>query len=146
MTERKVRTCFWFARRGIDAAQFYVTLLPDSRIDDPMIIEFTVAGAPMMILTGGEMFEHSPAASISVLSKDQAETDRLWSALLSEGGKESMCGWLTDRFGISWQIVPEVLPRLFNDPDTAAASRARAAMMQMKKIDIAALEAAFHAA
>ena len=156
MTEqRKVRTCFWFSRRGIDAAQFYVTLLPDSRIDtvfdhgrpdDPMIVEFTVAGAPMMILTGGEMFEHSPAASISVLSKDQAETDRLWSALLSGGGKESMCGWLTDRFGISWQIVPEVLPRLFNDPDTAAASRARAAMMQMKKIDIAALEAAFHAA
>jgi predicted 3-demethylubiquinone-9 3-methyltransferase (glyoxalase superfamily) len=81
-----------------------------------------------------------------VIGFGQAETDRLWSALLSGGGKESMCGWLTDRFGISWQIVPEVLPRLFNDPDTAAASRARAAMMQMKKIDIAALEAAFHAA
>ena len=156
MTEqRKVRTCFWFTRRGVDAAQFYVGLLPDSRIDavldhgrpdDPMIVEFTLAGAPMMILTGGEMFEHSPAASISVLTKDQAETDRLWSALLADGGKESMCGWLVDRFGLSWQIVPEVLPRLFNDPDTAAASRARAAMMQMKKIDIAALETAFHSA
>jgi predicted 3-demethylubiquinone-9 3-methyltransferase (glyoxalase superfamily) len=111
-----------------------------------MIVEFTLAGAPMMILTGGVMFEHSPAASISVLTKDQAETDRLWSALLADGGKESMCGWLFDRFGVSWQIVPEVLPRLFNDPDTAAASRARAAMMQMKKIDIAALETAFHSA
>ena len=135
MTEqRKVRTCFWFTRRGIDAAQFYVSLLPGSQInvvldhgrpDDPMIVEFTLAGAPMMILTGGEMFEHSPAASISVLTKDQTETDRLWSALLADGGQESMCGWLTDRFGVSRQIVPEVLPRLFNDPDTAAASRAR---------------------
>ena len=153
--QRKVRTCFWFPRRGIDAAQFYVSLLPDSRVDavfdhgrpdDPMIVEFTLAGAPMMILTGGAMFEHSPAASISVLTKDQAETDRLWSALLTDGGQESMCGWLIDRFGVSWQIVPEVLPRLFNDPDTAAASRARAAMMQMKKIDIAALETAFHSA
>jgi predicted 3-demethylubiquinone-9 3-methyltransferase (glyoxalase superfamily) len=156
MTEqRKVRTCFWFTRRGIDAAQFYVGLVPDSRIDavfdhgrpdDPLIVEFSLAGAPMMILTGGEMFGHSPAASISVLTKDQAETDRLWSALLADGGRESMCGWLVDGFGVSWQIVPEVLPRLLNDPDTAAASRTRAAMMRMKKIDIAALETAFHSA
>jgi predicted 3-demethylubiquinone-9 3-methyltransferase (glyoxalase superfamily) len=153
--QSKVRTCLWFARRGIDAARFYVELLPDSRIDavldhgqpdDPLVVEFTLAGAPMMILTAGDMFQHSPAASISVLTKDQAETDRLWSALLADGGKESMCGWLADRFGVSWQIVPEVLPRLFNDPDTAAASRARTAMMQMRKIDVAALEAAFHAA
>ena len=156
MTEqRKVRTCWWFAHRGIDAAQFYVGLLPDSRIDavfdhgrpdDPMVVEFTLAGAPMMILTAGPMFQHSPAASISVLTKDQAETDRLWFALLAEGGTESMCGWLTDRFGVSWQIVPEVLPRLAKDPDAAAASRTRDAMMTMKKIDIAALEAAFHSA
>ena len=153
--QQKVRVCLWFARRGIDAAEFYVRLLPDSRIDavfdhgqpdDPLIVEFTLASAPMMILTGGDMFQHSPAASISVLTKDQAETDRLWSALLADGGKESMCGWLSDRFGVSWQIVPEILPRLLNDPDTAAASRARTAMMQMKKIDIAALEAAFHSA
>jgi predicted 3-demethylubiquinone-9 3-methyltransferase (glyoxalase superfamily) len=153
--QRKVRTCFWFSRRGIDAARFYVGLLPDSRIDavfdhgrsdDPMVVEFTLAGAPMMILTAGPMFEPSPAASISVLTKDQAETDQLWSALLAEGGKESMCGWLTDRFGVSWQIVPEVLPRLFNDPDAATASRARDAMMHVTKIDIAALEGAFHSA
>jgi predicted 3-demethylubiquinone-9 3-methyltransferase (glyoxalase superfamily) len=156
MTEqRKVRTCFWFARRGVDAAHFYISLLPDSRIDavfdhgrpeDPMVVEFTLAGAPMMILTAGPMFDHSPAASISVLTKDQAETDRLWSALLAEGGQESMCGWLRDRFGVSWQIIPEVLPQLLNDRDAAAASRARDAMMQMKKIDIAALEAAFRSA
>ncbi|MBP2316191.1 VOC family protein [Azospirillum soli] len=156
MTEpRKVRTCLWFTRRGIDAARFYVSLLPDSRIDavfdhgnpdDPLVVEFTLAGAPMMLLTGGEMFKHSPAASISVLTKDQTETDRLWSALLADGGKESMCGWLTDRFGVSWQIVPDVLPRLLNDPDAEAASRARNAMMRMNKIDIAALETAFQSA
>ena len=150
----KVRTCLWFARRGIDAARFYVGLLPGSRIDAvvdhgrpdaPLVVEFTLAGAPMMILTAGPMFEPSPAASISVLAADQAETDRLWSALLADGGRESMCGWLADRFGVSWQIVPEALPRLLGDSDTAAASRAREAMMGMGKIDIAAIEAAFHA-
>jgi predicted 3-demethylubiquinone-9 3-methyltransferase (glyoxalase superfamily) len=150
----KVRTCFWFARGGIDAARFYVGLLPDSRIeavhdhgqpDDPMVVEFSLAGAPMMILTAGPMFELSPAASISVLTDDQAETDRLWSALLADGGRESMCGWLTDRFGVSWQILPNVLPSLLDHPDAAGAARARSAMMQMRKIDVAALEAAFHA-
>lgn len=147
----KVRTFLWFAKGGRDAAKFYVSLLPDSEIDavyehgqpnDPMVVEFTLASAPMMILTGGPQFEHSPAASISVLTKDQAETDRLWLALLADGGEESRCGWLTDRYGVSWQIVPEALPRLLGDPDRDAASRAQAAMMQMKKIDIAALEAA----
>ncbi len=150
-TAPKVRTCLWFAQRGLDAARFYVGLLPDSRIDevlehgrpdDPMVVTFTLAGAPMMILTGGPMFEPSPAASISVLTRDQAETDRLWSDLLADGGREGMCGWLTDRFGISWQIVPEAMPRLLADPDPAASGRVRQAMMQMRKIDIAALEAA----
>lgn len=110
-----------------------------------MVVEFTLAGAPMMILTMGDMFKPSPAASISVLTKDQTETDRLWSALLADGGQESMCGWLTDRFGISWQIVPEVVPRWLDDPDVAAASRAQAALMQMRKIEIATIEAAFAA-
>ena len=141
MTEqRKVRTCFWFARRGIDAARFYVGLLPDSRIDavvdhgrpdDPMVVEFTLAGAPMMILTAGEMFEHSPATSISVLTKDQAETDRLWSALLADGGKESVCGWLVDRYGVSWQVVPENMGELLAKPG------AYQRMLGMKKLVIA---------
>ncbi len=150
--EKKVRTCLWFDTGGVKAAEFYVTLLPDSRIDavfahgntaDPMVVEFTLGGCPMMILTAGPHFKLTPAASISVLTKDQAETDRLWAALLEGGGAESQCGWLTDRFGVSWQICPEVLPRLMHMPDAAAAGRVREAMLAMRKIDIAALEAAF---
>lgn len=152
MTYRhKVRTCLWFEKGGLEAAQYYVSLLPWSAIDtvldhgqnaDPMVVEYTLHGAPMMHLTAGPHHKLTPAASISVLTKDQEETDRLWSALLKDGGAESMCGWLTDRFGVSWQIVPEVLPRLLGQPDRAAAGRAQAAMMKMRKIEIAALEAA----
>lgn len=150
--EQKVRTCLWFEAGGAKAAEFYVTLLPDSRIDavfphgneaDPMVVEFTLGGCPMMILTAGPHYKLTPAASISVLTKDQAETDKLWNALLADGGEESMCGWLTDRFGVSWQICPEALPRLMHMPDRAAATRVREAMFTMRKIDIAALEAAF---
>jgi predicted 3-demethylubiquinone-9 3-methyltransferase (glyoxalase superfamily) len=150
--EKKVRTCLWFQSGGVKAAEFYVSLLPGSRIDaimehgnpaDPMVVEFTLAGAPMMILTGGPHYKLTPAASISVLTKDQAETDRLWSALLESGGQESMCGWLEDRYGVSWQIIPEALPRLMHAGDGAAAQRVQSAMMQMRKINIAAIEAAF---
>lgn len=107
-----------------------------------MIVEFTLHGAPMMILTAGPHYKLSPAASIAVLTEDQDETDRLWARLIGDGGTESMCGWLTDRYGVSWQIAPLALPRLLGHPDRAAAARAQAAMMGMKKIDIAALEAA----
>jgi len=150
--EKKVRTCLWFEKGGVKAAEFYVSLLPDSRIDavfehgnaaDPMVVEYTLGGAPMMHLTAGPMYKMTPAASISVLTKDQAETDRLWQALLEGGGEESRCGWLADRFGVSWQIVPEKMVRLFHDTDQVAAARARAAMLEMRKIDIAAIEAAF---
>ena len=149
----KVRTCLWFDGNGHEAAAFYVSLLPDSFVETgftpdrdgpPLVVEFTLAGAPYMVLNGGPMFKPSPAASISVLTKDQAETDRLWAALTAEGGSESMCAWLIDRYGVSWQIVPEILPALLSADDKAAAGRAREAMMQMRKIDIAALKAAFH--
>lgn len=148
----KVRTCLWFDGNGHEAAEFYVSLLPDSFIETqstpnasgpPLIVEFTLAGAPYMVLNGGPMFKHTPAASISVLTEDQEETDRLWSALVADGGRESMCAWLVDRFGVSWQIVPKRLPELFGSSDKAAARRAREAMLKMQKIDIAALEAAF---
>jgi predicted 3-demethylubiquinone-9 3-methyltransferase (glyoxalase superfamily) len=151
----KVRTCLWFDGNGHEAAAFYVSLLPDSYIENtvhpkpdepPLVVEFTLAGAPMMVLNGGPQFPHSEAASISVLTKDQEETDRLWSALTAHGGTESMCAWLKDKYGVSWQIVPEALPRLLASDDRAAAGRAMAAMMQMQKIDIAALQAAFDGA
>ncbi|MFN3312017.1 MAG: VOC family protein [Hyphomonas sp.] len=149
---KKVRVCLWFQKGGVEAAKYYVSLLPDSQIEavfehgnaaDPMVVEFTLGGVPMMILTGGPHYKLTPAASISVLTKDQAETDRLWAALLDGGGQESMCGWLEDRYGVAWQIVPEIMPKLINGKDRAAGQRAQAAMMQMRKIDIAALEAAF---
>ena len=149
----KVRTCLWFNAGGEAAAEFYVTLLPDSRIETvvrpdpdgpPFVVEFTLAGAPYMILNGGPHYELSPAASISVLTVDQAETDRLWAVLTADGGSASQCGWLTDRYGVSWQIVPEVLPRLLSAEDRAAAARVQQAMMAMGKLDIAALDAAFN--
>lgn len=146
----KVRTCLWFSERGIDAAREYVSLLPDSRIDavrdngnpdDPMIVEFTLAGAPMMILTGGPHQKLTPAASISVATEDQKETDKLWSAL-TDGGEPGRCGWLVDRFGVSWQIVPKRLPKLLAHSDAGVVGRVSDAMMQMAKINIATLEAA----
>jgi predicted 3-demethylubiquinone-9 3-methyltransferase (glyoxalase superfamily) len=146
----RVRTCLWFDGNGHEAARFYVSLLPDSRIesewrgDPPLVVMFTLAGAPMMILNGGPHYKLNPAASISVLTKDQAETDRLWDALIADGGEESMCGWLVDRFGVSWQITPEVLMRMQESEDQVAAERARQAMYKMRKIDIAVLEAAFN--
>jgi len=147
----KVRTCLWFAERGIDAAREYVGLVPDSRIeavrdngqpDDPMIVEFTLAGAPMMILTAGPHFKLTPAASISVLTEDQEETDRMWAALIDKGGEAGRCGWLVDRFGVSWQIIPKRLPDLLAHDDAGVVQRVSAAMMKMGKIDIAGLDAA----
>ena len=148
----KVRTCLWFDGQGEEAARFYVSLLADSRIEnlvrpDPegpaLVVEFSLAGAPYMALNGGPQYSHTPAASISVLTEDQAETDRLWAALTAEGGSEGHCAWLVDRYGVSWQVVPEILPRLLGAEDKAAAARAQEAMLAMGKIDIAALEAAF---
>ena len=147
----KVRTCFWFEKGGHEAAREYVKLVPDSRIDavrdngqpdDPMIVEFTLAGAPMMILTAGPHQKLTPAASISVLTEDQDETDRLWEALSANGGEEGRCGWVVDRFGVSWQIVPKTMPDLLANDDPSVVQRVFEAMMQMGKIDIAELNAA----
>jgi predicted 3-demethylubiquinone-9 3-methyltransferase (glyoxalase superfamily) len=154
----KVRTCLWYDGRAEEAAKFYTSLLSGSevekvtRFDDPItgrkngvaIVNFSLAGTPYTALDGGPQFKHSEAASIVVHTKDQAETDRLWAALTADGGVESMCGWLRDRFGLSWQIVPEALPRRLMDADKAAAGRAMQAMLGMRKIDIAGIEKAFH--
>ena len=148
----KVRTCLWFESEGAKAAEFYVSLLPNSRIDTylerdadkpPLIVELSLAGTPYMFLNGGPNFKLSPAASIEVRTEDQEETDRLWEALTSDGGKESQCGWLVDKFGVSWQIVPNDLVRMLSADDREAAGRAMEAMMQMTKIQIAEIESAF---
>jgi predicted 3-demethylubiquinone-9 3-methyltransferase (glyoxalase superfamily) len=140
-----------FDQNGEDAARLYVSLLPDSMIESvftpdpskpPMVIDFTLGGTAYQALNIGPQFPHSQAVSISVLTEDQEETDRLWDALLADGGKAAQCGWLTDRFGLSWQIVPKRLPELLRDPDQDKAARVMEAMMGMVKIDISGLERA----
>ena len=151
-TNSKVRTCLWFESGGEEAARFYVTLLADSRIEssyrpDPdgpaLVLDFTLGGAPSQILNGGPEVSQSPAVSISVVTEDQTETDRLWNALIADGGKEGRCSWLTDRFGVSWQIVPRALIDSLMSDDRAGSERAFQAMLGMKKIDVAGIEAAF---
>ena len=148
----KVRTCLGFNGNGHEAANFYVSLLPDSHIENivqpdsdgaPLVMEFTLGNAPYMMLNVGPPFTPSIAASISVLTEDQEETDRLWTALTADGGEEGYCGGLKDRWGVSWQIVPKIMPRFLSDPDREAAGRVMQTMMQMGKLDITALEAAF---
>jgi len=144
-----VRACFWFHDHAEEAARAYVDLLPRSRIDGVapigpgmVIVDLTLRGAPFQFFQGGPHHTLNDAASISVLTDDQAETDRLWAALTQEG-TEIACGWLRDRFGVAWQIVPRRLTELARAPDRAAAGRAMTAMRAMKKIDVPTLEAAF---
>jgi len=148
----KVRTCLWFDGRAEEAAAYYVSLLPGSAVQDvfrpapdgpALVVDFSLAGTPYQALNGGPQFTFTEAASISVLTRDQAETDRLWDALVDGGGEESMCGWCKDRYGLSWQIVPEPVTRMLSDSDAEAAGRAMQALMSMRRIDIAAIEAAF---
>jgi predicted 3-demethylubiquinone-9 3-methyltransferase (glyoxalase superfamily) len=156
MTDRIV-PCLWFDGAGEEAAAFYVSLLPDSRIDrvnrspvdtpsgpadTVLTVEFTLAGRPYLALNGGPHFRFNQAVSFQILTEDQAETDRLWDALIADGGQASDCGWLQDRWGLSWQITPRRLMALTTDPDRDRASRAMTAMMTMQKIDIAALNQA----
>lgn len=148
----KVRTCLWFDGDAEAAAALYVSLLPGSAVETAMrpdafgpaiVVELTLAGTPYMFLNGGPNYKLSPAASIAVRTADQAETDALWDALVADGGEESMCGWLVDRFGVSWQIVPDALPRLLGAADREAAGRATQAMLAMRRLDVEKLEAAF---
>ena len=149
--------CLWYERAALDAAKFYAETFPDSAVGavlrapgdypdgkqgDVLTVEFTVAGIPCIGLNGGPYCKHSQAFSFQIATDDQAETDRLWNAVVSNGGEESECGWCKDRWGLSWQITPRVLTAAITDPDRAAAKRAFDAMMTMRKIDIAAIEAA----
>ena len=149
--------CLWFDRDAEAAARFYATTFPDSAVGaihrapgdypdgqqgDVLVVEFTVLGLPCLGLNGGPAFRHSEAFSFQVATTTQEETDRYWNAIVGHGGQESACGWCKDRWGISWQITPVQLTRAITHPDRAAAKRAFDAMMQMKKIDVAAIEAA----
>jgi len=149
--------CLWFDRDAEAAARFYAATFPDSAVGaihrapgdypdgqqgDVLVVEFTVLGLPCLGLNGGPAFRHSEAFSFQVATADQAETDRYWNAIVGHGGQESACGWCKDRWGISWQITPVQLTRAWTHPDRAAAKRAFDAMMTMKKIDVAAIEAA----
>ena len=149
--------CLWFNHDAEEAANFYVTLFPDSRVDrvvrspadNPsmkaggvLVVEFTLAGKPYIGLNGGPTFTFSEAISFQVHTDDQAETDRLWNALVGNNGEESECGWLKDRWGLSWQITPKRLMELIGDSDTDRARRAMESMLTMRKIDIATIERA----
>jgi predicted 3-demethylubiquinone-9 3-methyltransferase (glyoxalase superfamily) len=153
---QKVTPCLWFDGQAEEAARYYVSLLPDSRVDrvvrSPadtpsgpagmvLAVEFTLAGNKFQGLNGGPMFRFTEAVSFVIASENQAEVDRLWTAL-SEGGSPSHCGWLKDRWGLSWQIVPKCLYQLMSDADPNRSRRAMEAMLKMSKLDIAALECA----
>ena len=150
-----LRTCLWFRDgRGREAAEFYCSLIPGSQIEAVFdisgdgaswVIDFTLGGVPYQILDAGPMFTLTEAVSISVETDDQAETDRLWVALTSNGGQESHCGWLKDRYGVSWQVFPRRLTELTLRSDRTVSTKAIAAMMKQKKIDIAEIEAAVRA-
>jgi predicted 3-demethylubiquinone-9 3-methyltransferase (glyoxalase superfamily) len=153
----KITPCLWFDGKAEEAANFYVSLLPDSRIDtvqrspadypagkagDVLTVEFTLAGQPFLGVNGGPEFAFTEATSFIINCDDQAEVDRLWDALTKDG-QPIQCGWLKDRYGLSWQITPTELPKLLKDSDPEKARRVMEAMMGMIKIDVAALRRAY---
>src|SRR5580698_3893923 len=151
--QAKNTICLWFDKDAQDAARFYAATFPDSKVTavheapgdypsgkqgDVLTVVFTVMGIPCLGLNGGPAFKHSEAFSFQVATVDQAETDRYWNAIVNNGGQESQCGWCRDKWGLSWQSTPIALTKAFTSPDRAVAKRAFAAMMKMKKIDVAA--------
>lgn len=153
----RITPCLWYDGTAEEAARFYAATFPNSAVDaihrapgdypdghegDVLTVEFTVLGMQFIGLNGGPMFKHSEAVSFQVHTDTQEETDRYWNAIVGGGGAESMCGWCKDKWGLSWQITPRALTAAMSTADPAAAKRAFEAMMTMRKIDIAAIEAA----
>jgi predicted 3-demethylubiquinone-9 3-methyltransferase (glyoxalase superfamily) len=153
---QKITPCLWFDTEGEDAAKLYTSLFENSKILEvshygaggprpegmAMTVNFELDGQEFQALNGGPEFHFTEAISLSVSCEDQEEVDRLWNALTADGGEESQCGWLKDKFGLSWQIVPKALPELLQDPDPEKSRKAMEAMLQMRKIDIEAVRAA----
>lgn len=153
---KKLSTFFWFNDRAEEAAQLYTSLFADSKIvsvsrwgegapapkGSVMQVTFELAGVPFMALNGGPHYTLNPSVSLFASCSGQAEVDELWEKLLAGGGKESQCGWLVDRFGLSWQVIPTALMELMSDPDPKKAGRVTQAMLKMQKIDVAALHRA----
>ncbi len=159
-----ISPCLWSNYKAEEQANYYVSLLPDSRIDrivrwpiegsgpnqgakkgDVLTVDFTLAGKRYMLLNGGPQFPYTEAISLMITCESQAEVDRLWTKLIGDGGKEVACGWLKDKYGLAWQIVPKRLLELIADSDAAKAGRAMKAMMKMVKLDIAAIDTAVNA-
>jgi predicted 3-demethylubiquinone-9 3-methyltransferase (glyoxalase superfamily) len=153
-----ITPCLWFDKNAEEAARFYTSIFPDSWIDqvskspadnpsaragETLTVDFTLAGRAFQGLNGGPDFKFNEAVSFVIDCKDQAEVDRYWNKLVEGGGEHSVCGWLKDRFGVSWQVTPRRLVELLESPDRAAAKRVMEAMLKMEKIDIAQLEAAY---
>lgn len=154
----KITPCLWFDGQAEEAARFYTSLFPNSRIDrinpspadtpsgkagETLTVDFTLDGRTYVALDGGPEFEFNEAISLQIECEDQVELDRYWDALLADGGEPSVCGWLKDRFGLSWQVTPRRLQEMFTSPDRAAARRATEQMLTMVKLDIEPLERAF---
>jgi predicted 3-demethylubiquinone-9 3-methyltransferase (glyoxalase superfamily) len=160
MKTSRIAPCLWFNGEAEEAAKFYVSVFPDSRIESvsrydestrvpvtfptgtALMVEFTLAGQRFQALNGGPQFTPTEAMSLSVSCRDAQEVDHYWGALTANGGSEVACGWLKDRFGVSWQVVPEGLIALISDPDPGRRNRALQAMLKMKKLDLAAMRAA----
>jgi predicted 3-demethylubiquinone-9 3-methyltransferase (glyoxalase superfamily) len=155
---RPITPSLWFDHNAQDAAQLYVSLFPNSKIErvheaptdypsgkagDVLSVDFTLNGTPFIGINGGPDFQFTEAVSFTIECKDQDEVDRYWNALIANGGEASVCGWLKDRFGLSWQVVPKRLNELLDSDDRDGAKRAMDAMLQMRKLDVAELEAAF---
>ena len=154
----KISPCLWFDGQAEEAAAFYTSVIPNSRVEHVdrspgetpsgpegmvLTVEFTLDGESFIALNGGPDFQFNEAISFSIDCEDQAEVDRYWNALIADGGEPSVCGWLKDRFGVSWQVVPKVLPGYLRSDDREAAKRALDAMLKMTKLDVATLREAY---
>jgi predicted 3-demethylubiquinone-9 3-methyltransferase (glyoxalase superfamily) len=161
MARPKLYPCLWFDGKAEEAASFYTSLIPDSRIDDVwrspadtpsgpegmvLLVDFTVGGQQLQALNGGPEFQFNESVSLVIECEDQAEVDRLWETLGADGGEPGPCGWIKDRFGLSWQIVPKELNEMVEGPDRDGARRAMQAMLQMGKLDVAELRRAYEGA